>query len=73
MHGQRMAKKEAERGDFWLWCAIDPDTKLVVSFLIGRRDRQTGTDFMNDVARCVTGPVQIAILAGVGSDSRYGN
>jgi len=37
-HGQRMEQKEPGEGDFWLWCAIDPDTKLVVSYHIGRRN-----------------------------------
>src|SRR5215210_777962 len=53
MHGQRMARKEERRGDFWLWCAIDPDTKLVFSYRIGRRTRNTGEDFVADVAKRV--------------------
>ena len=60
MHGQRMMKKEAGRGDFWLWCAIDPDTKLVFSHTIGRRTREFGEMFVEDVAKRVAGPVQIA-------------
>lgn len=55
-----MEKKEQGKGDFWLWCAIDPDTKLVVSQRVGRRDWQTGEDFVADVAKRVSGPVQIA-------------
>jgi len=60
IHGQRMQAKEKDRGDFWLWCAIDPDTKLVLSYRVGRRDRITGEDFVADVAKRVSGPVQIA-------------
>lgn len=60
IHGQRMAKKEAGRGDFWLWAAIDSDTKLLFSFLVGRRDWNTGEDFVRDAASRVRGPVQIA-------------
>jgi IS1 family transposase len=59
-HGQRMDSKEKERGDFWLWAAIDPDTKLVFSHTIGTRRNTTGTWFVQDVADRVTGPVQIA-------------
>jgi IS1 family transposase len=59
-HGQRMMKKEAERGDFWLWCAVDPDTKLVFSYRVGRRTSDVGQDFLYDVAKRVRGPVQIA-------------
>jgi IS1 family transposase len=59
-HAGRMLKKEATRGDFWLWAAIDADTKLVFSHLIGRRDWTTGDDFVGDVRKRVKGPVQIA-------------
>jgi IS1 family transposase len=59
-HGQRMVVKEKERGDFWLWAAIDPDTKLVFSHMIGSRKNTTGTAFVDDVASRVKGPVQIA-------------
>jgi len=81
-HGQRMVKKEAGRGDFWLWAAIDSDTKLLFSFLVGRRDWNTGEDFVRDAAKRVTGPVQIAtdphrsyavhIPAYFGADASYG-
>jgi IS1 family transposase len=60
IHGQRMAQKGKERGDFWLWCAIDPDTKLVFSHRIGTRKNTTGTYFVEDVASRVKGYVQIA-------------
>ena len=59
IHGQRMAQKEKERGDFWLWCAIDPDTKLVFSNLIGNRRNYTGGAFVDDVAGRVKDGVQI--------------
>jgi len=59
-HGQRMMEKEEGRGDFWLWCAIDPDTKLVISFSIGRRTRFFGEDFVNDVAKRIRPGVQLA-------------
>ena len=55
-----MMKKEDGKGDYWLWCAVDPDTKLVFSHRIGRRTKDTGEEFMYDVAKRVTGPVQIA-------------
>lgn len=58
-HGQRMAKRELERGDFWMWTAIDSDTKLVFSFVIGRRDRFTCEEFIKDAASRVVGTVQV--------------
>jgi hypothetical protein len=55
-----MEKKEATRGDFWLWCAIDPDTKLVVSHMTGTRRANMAEIFVEDVAKRVRKPVQIA-------------
>lgn len=36
-------------GDVWTWVAIDPDTKLVVSFYAGLRDQFSANFFMNDL------------------------
>ncbi len=58
-HGQRMEKKERGRGDFWLWCGLDSDTKLIVSFHIGSRGRIDCEDFVNDLSKRVTGSPQI--------------
>lgn len=58
-HGQRMRERETERGDFWLWAAIDSDTKLVFSFLIGRRDKWACEGFVKDAASRVVGTVQV--------------
>jgi IS1 family transposase len=59
-HGSRLIKPEAERGDFWLWCCIDADTKLVFSHRVGKRDYWTGNQFVEDVRNRVRLPVQIA-------------
>lgn len=59
-HAGRMMQKEKERGDFWLWAAIDADTKLVFSHRVGKRDWSTGYQFVGDVRKRVSGPVQIA-------------
>jgi IS1 family transposase len=59
-HGSRLIKPEAERGDFWLWCCIDADTKLVFSHRVGKRDYWTGNQFVEDVRNRVQLPVQIA-------------
>jgi IS1 family transposase len=60
-HAGRMAnRKDPERGDFWLWAAIDADTKLVMSHRVGKRDWITGWTFVKDVSERVSGPVQIA-------------
>jgi IS1 family transposase len=59
-HKGRMLAPDKERGDFWLWAAIDADTKLVFSHRVGRRNWATGYDFVSDVRKRVKGPVQIA-------------
>ncbi|HEY6207080.1 MAG TPA: hypothetical protein VIW21_13030 [Chthoniobacterales bacterium] len=52
--------RDKQRGDFWLWACIDPDTKLVLSHKVGKRDHWTGQTFVEDVRQRVKGPVQIA-------------
>jgi hypothetical protein len=37
------------RGDVWTWTAIDADTKLIVSWLVGDRDAESACIFMQDV------------------------
>jgi IS1 family transposase/predicted HTH domain antitoxin len=37
-------------GDAWTWTAIDADTKLMVSFLVGQRSAECAHAFMTDVA-----------------------
>lgn len=37
-------------GDVWTFLAIDADTKLIPCWLVGRRDLETATEFMADLA-----------------------
>lgn len=53
------ADKRDEAGDVWTWVAIDADTKLVPSFMIGPRDLNTATAFMTDVAKRMRSRVQL--------------
>lgn len=46
-------------GDCWTWTAIDADTKLVPSFLVGHRDGFWGTEFMKDLASRLSNRVQL--------------
>ena len=56
----RWERGDQTRGDFWLWACIDPDTKLVLSHRVGKRDWSTCWGFVGDVAERVRKPVQIA-------------
>ncbi|HEY1804995.1 MAG TPA: IS1 family transposase [Terracidiphilus sp.] len=52
--------QKADRwGDVWTWTAIDADTKLCVSYLVGSRDGWWATGFMKDVASRVRGRMQL--------------
>jgi IS1 family transposase len=46
-------------GDVWTWTAIDADTKLCVSYLVGGRDASWAMDFMQDCAERINGRVQV--------------
>jgi IS1 family transposase len=46
-------------GDVWTWTAIDADTKLVPSWLVGERNLEDATAFVSDVASRVTGRPQL--------------
>jgi IS1 family transposase len=46
-------------GDVWTFVAIDADTKLVPSWLVGTRDSGTATELMQDLAGRLSGRVQI--------------
>ena len=42
--------RRAGLGDVWTFLSIDPITKLMPSFLVGRRDHYHATAFMEDLA-----------------------
>jgi IS1 family transposase len=46
-------------GDVWTWTAIDADSKLCVSYLIGGRSAGWARDLMEDCASRIRGRVQI--------------
>jgi len=68
-------------GDVWTWVALDADTKLVPSFMIGRRDTEDAYAFMTDLAGRLRKRVQLttdghkpylqAVEGAFGSDIDY--
>lgn len=48
--------ESAEQGDIYLWTCIDQQTKLMPSFLIGKRSADNARRFMADVAGRLTFP-----------------
>jgi len=51
--------EERYAGDAWTWAAIDADTKLVPCWTIGRRDVDTATAFVSDLAGRLADRVQL--------------
>lgn len=54
-------KKEIGWGDVWTWVALDADTKLVVSYLVGGRGADWAHDFMEDCASRVAGHLRLQV------------
>jgi IS1 family transposase len=55
-----LEKKTSEGwGDVWTWVAIDADTKLVPSFMVGSRGAHTAKFFMDDLAGRLANRVQL--------------
>ncbi len=46
-------------GDVWTWTAIDADSKLILSYLVGGRDAEYAMAFMDDLASRLAHRVQL--------------
>lgn len=54
------AKKAPESaGDVWTWTAVDADSKLIVSWMVGNRDAETAALFMDDLQPRLADRVQL--------------
>lgn len=55
------AKMAAEKicGDVWTFVAIEAQTKLVISWLVGRRDAGCATEFLQDVEKRLSNRIQL--------------
>ncbi len=49
-----------DAGDIWTWTAMDADTKLMVSWLIGKRDTSHGIAFVKDLAGRIANRIQLS-------------
>lgn len=49
----------AEAGDTWTWTALDADSKLIVSWLVGGRDSEYAMAFMDDLRGRLANRVQL--------------
>lgn len=46
-------------GDVWTWTALDADSKLIISYLVGGRDAGYAQEFMHDVRARLANRVQL--------------
>lgn len=59
MKNTREEKIACGWGDTWTWTALDADSKLMVSYLVGQRGPQWANAFMQDVASRIDSRIQI--------------
>jgi IS1 family transposase len=62
--GSKMKNTSEEKlaqgwGDTWTWVALDADSKLIVSYLVGQRGPRWANAFMEDVASRINSRIQI--------------
>ena len=46
-------------GNVWTWTALDSDSKMILSWMVGDRDADTANSFMDDLAQRLANPVQL--------------
>ncbi len=51
--------KHDGHGDIWTFTALDPDTKLMVSWLVGERSQENAITFMRDLSGRMRGKIQL--------------
>jgi len=59
LHAKRLKDRPEGIGDVWTWTAIDADTKLVFSVLVGGRDSNYALGFLEDINSRVSGRFQL--------------
>lgn len=56
---EKIAARNPFAGDVWTWVAIDADTKLIPSWIVGPRDGVTARIFVNDLAKRLASRIQL--------------
>ena len=79
---RKNAARAGAYGDVWTFIALDADTKLIPSFVVGKRDSYHARAFMDDLAGRMANRIQVstdalaaypdAIERGFGSEIDYG-
>lgn len=76
-----MEQMQAGTGSVWTWTALDADSKLIISYMLGNRGADTAMAFMKDVASRLNNRIQLttdghrvyadAVEAAFGSEIDY--
>ena len=79
---RKNANRTGNYGDVWTFIALDADTKLIPSFVVGKRDAYHTKMFINDLAERVSNRIQLssdamtmyadAVERGFGTEVDYG-
>jgi len=55
----KLAERNPYAGDLWTWVAMDPDTKLVCNYCVGKRDWSTAKHFVDGLAARMANRIQL--------------
>ena len=76
------AEETGNYGDVWTFIALDADTKLIPSFMVGKRDADFAKMFINDLGSRLNKRIQLssdsfnayanAVESGFGDEVDYG-
>ena len=55
-----LEKRQGEVGDQYIYVAMDSETKLVISYKLGKRDLDNTIEFMRDLSHRVTNRFQLS-------------
>ena len=56
---RNVTEKNQAHGDAWTWTAIDADSKLILTWLVGSRTNESAEAFAGDLASRVSGYIQL--------------
>lgn len=56
----KIRERNPHAGDVWTWVAMDADTKLICSWLVGGRGLPEATQFVNDIASRMRNRIQLS-------------
>ena len=69
---ETISDKNPKAGDVWLWVAIDADTKLVASWMLGDRSGSTAAIFIDDLSRRLASMlIKLYSNPQAGNENRY--